>query len=474
MSARDEMGDIQALLKSGFGSLGGMRAVLLQIEDRAAVRPWLDALKPTTVLDAEQALRKNEQLDEVVQLAFTARGLRALGWSDDKLVAFAPEFLDGLAGNERKSHRLGDSGGNAPSEWCWGCGEREPDVLVLLLTHRDRLDAHTTRLEDGARASGFAVLESFASCPSRTTGGPGTEPFGFADGLSQPAIDWDGRVAVHGAANRLYRNTIAAGEFVLGHKNEYGFVADHPVHLGRNGSYLVYRQLEQNVVGFWRWLAKRTGSAEGAVALAERMVGRKRDGHAMAGLPADPDHGFVFDGDPDGLHCPIASHVRRANPRSGDDPNGRKGFLRDLVSSLGFVGEAGQDAVASARFHRLLRRGRSYGAMLEPETAMRLEANPEPTGLHFLCLNASLARQFEFVQDAWIASSAFGGRAGEQDPLLGNRQPLADGSVPDCFRYVDEAGEPRLCTGMPPFVTVRGGAYFFLPGLAGLQALLNL
>jgi deferrochelatase/peroxidase EfeB len=470
MSARDETGDIQALIKGGFGSLGGARFILLQIADRGPALEWLRSIAVTSVRDAERG-----KLAEVVQLAFTARGLRALGWAERDLEAFAPEFLDGLAGDERRSHRLGDSGANAPATWLWGYGAREPDVFVLLLAQRDRLDARASRIEDDARASGLVVLESQASCPSRSDGGPAVEPFGFADGLSQPEIDWDGTVAVHGAANRTYRNRVAAGEFLLGHTNEYGFVADYPQAppLGRNGSYLVYRQLEQDVVGLWRWLATHAGSPERAVALAERMVGRRRDGSALPGLAAASERDFLFDGDPEGIRCPIASHIRRANPRSGDDPNGRRGFLRDLVSSLGFTGTADRDAVASVRFHRLLRRGRPYGAMIDPLQAMGLETMPEPTGLHFLCLNASLARQFEFVQDAWIASPAFGGRAGEQDPLLGNRRPLVDESAPDCFRYVDEQGEPRLCSGMPQFVTVRGGAYFFLPGLRGLQTILG-
>jgi deferrochelatase/peroxidase EfeB len=470
MSARGEIHDIQALLKSGFGSLGAARYILLQIGERVAGARWLGSLGATSVHEAE-----TRRLDEVIQVAFTARGLRALGWRDEDLEAFAPEFLDSLAENERRSHRLGDCGANAPGTWLWGSGTRQPDVLIVLLTHRDRAEERAAEIESGARANGLVVLESFASCPSRDDGGPAVEPFGFADGMSQPDIDWDGRVAVKGPHNREYRNVIAAGEFLLGHANEYDFVAEFPEHppLGRNGSYLVYRQLEQDVVGFWRWLASHTGSAEGALALAEKMVGRRRDGQPLPGLAADDAHGFLFGDDPAGIHCPIASHVRRANPRSGDDPNGRRGFLRDLISSLGFVGSAEADAVASARFHRLLRRGRPYGALLKPEEALSTEAAPEPSGLHFLCLNAALARQFEFVQDAWVSSAAFAGRAGEQDPLLGNREALADGSAPDCFRYVDEHGEPRLCSALPRFVTVRGGAYFFLPGLSGLRTILG-
>jgi Dyp-type peroxidase family len=467
---RDEIGDVQALLRSGFGSLGAARFILLQFGDREAGASWLRGIGVASVDDAQA-----RRLEEVVQVAFTARGLRALGWREHDLEAFAPEFLDGLAGSERRSHRLGDTGANAPEHWQWGSGSREPDVLIMLLSHRAAVDERAAAIEEGARASGLVVLESLASCPSREDGGPAVEPFGFADGLSQPEIDWDGSVAVKGALNRQYRNRIAAGEFVLGHINEYDFVTDYPEEpaIGRNGSYLVYRQLEQDVVGFWRWAASQGGSVEGGVALAERMVGRRRDGRALAGLAGHDEFDFLFDADPAGVHCPIASHIRRSNPRSSDDPNGRRGFVRDLISSLGLNGRAEDDTVASSRFHRLLRRGRPYGALITPEQAIDRDVPLEPTGLHFLCLNASLARQFEFVQAAWIASASFGGRAGEQDPLLGNRAPLADGSSPDRFRYIDERGEPRICSGLPRFVTVRGGAYFFLPGVRGLAAILG-
>jgi hypothetical protein len=133
------------------------------------------------------------------------------------------------------------------------------------------------------------------------------------------------------------------------------------------------------------------------------------------------------------------------------------------------------DAVASARFHRIIRRGRGYGPAVDPIEAMTdtPPADEPEAGLHFICLNASLARQFEFVQGAWIASSYFGGLSCEQDPLMGHRLPDNGGRPTDSFSYSDEAGVPRLLSGLPRFVTVRGGAYFFLPGLSGLSRILG-
>lgn len=471
--AAAEIDDIQALVDRGFGSLRAARYVLLRVVDPAPARAWLRQWNVTSLGAA-----RSQRLPRVAQIAFTATGLRALGFDLDAAPGFAPEFLDGMAGDERRSHRLGDDGESAPRHWDWGAGTREPHVLLVLLAADDAIEALEADLLSALPGSGCALL-----AVNRSNGHVGHEPFGFVDGVSQPALDWDGTLRPGGARDRIYRNRLAMGEVLLGYPNEYGFVTDHPVagEVGRNGSYLVYRQLEQDVRGFWQWLAQVAGP-QGATALAESMVGRTMDGAPLAGLPAsqvegtqDPDNAFTFATDPDGVACPVGAHVRRANPRSSDDPQGRRGFVRDLLSSLGLKGTAMHDAVAAARFHRIVRRGRPYGPVVAPTEAMAsTSASPvEPSGLHFICLNANFARQFEFVQGAWIASPAFAGLSGEADPLLGHRRPAGGGSATDAFSHVDAAGCPRLLSGVPRFVTVRGGAYFFLPGLKGLDVILR-
>ncbi|MEO6093955.1 MAG: hypothetical protein ABIT04_12890 [Novosphingobium sp.] len=470
MAALDEFGDVQALVRSGFGSLGGARYLLLRVADAPSAKHWLAAIEPTRAIEVE---RRNP-LETVLQIAFTRAGLEVLGFDDDDLAAFAPQFLDGMAGDERRSHRLGDAGASAPECWDWGVGQKEPHILLVLLAKGARIADWAARIEAEALAHGCTLLRSLQSCPGREDGINPREPFGFVDGMSQPDVDWNGELPVTGAINRDYRPGIAAGEVLLGHANEYGFVPDHPQArlVGRNGSYLVYRQLAQDVPGFWRWLAAEVGR-EKAIALAERLVGRRIDGRPLAGLDrgGDDANDFLFKSDPDGVACPLGAHIRRTNPRSSDDPLGRRGFIRDLVASVGLEGAAADDAVASARFHRLLRRGRPYGETISPEQAMDPDQPMIEAGLHFLCLNASLARQFEFVQGAWAASPVFGGLSQESDPLLGNREPFPPGCRTDLFRYHDDAGVPRISQRLPRFVTVRGGAYFFLPGIAGLRSI---
>jgi len=114
--------------------------------------------------------------------------------------------------------------------------------------------------------------------------------------------------------------------------------------------------------------------------------------------------------------------------------------------------------------HRILRRGRPYGScLLHPETDPDDGAD---RGLLFLALNASLRRQFEFVQQTWITNPGFGGLYTDRDTLLGS-EPSATVTLP---------GSPvrtRLC-GLPRFVTMRGGGYFFLPGIPALHYLAGL
>jgi deferrochelatase/peroxidase EfeB len=91
----------------------------------------------------------------------------------------------------------------------------------------------------------------------------------------------------------------------------------------------------------------------------------------------------------------------------------------------------------------------------------------EERGLHFLCFNASLSRQFEFVQSNWVQNPAFAGLSSDPDPLLGaNRElpfPATDFTIQGC--------PVRRVRGLPRVVETRGGAYFFMPSRRALAFL---
>ena len=176
------------------------------------------------------------------------------------------------------------------------------------------------------------------------------------------------------------------------------------------------------------------------------------------------------------MRCPFGAHIRRANPRNADFPPGSQGLLTHLKRLLGFgANRPDDDLVSSVRFHRMLRRGREYGPELKPDDAAKPDSRDGiDRGLRFMCLNANIARQFEFVQQAWLMGTKFAGLTEASDPLLGNREAVPGGLAPGTFSAPRETGLSRCLTNMPQFVTVRGGGYFFLPSLRALKYLASI
>ena len=491
-TAFSDYADVQGLLRFGYKHHTESAFALLRVRNRSAARAWLAG---ASVGSAE----KGALPPVVLQIAFGADGLRELGVPDAVSAGFAPEFLAGLGTDANRARRLGDLGVNDPARWQWGGPglEQLPHVLVMVYALPGRLDACRRELE----SHWGIAFDLMRWLPTTDMGG--VEPFGFADGLSQPEIDWAREIPPEDHDRLTYGNVSCLGEFLLGYPNEYGRYTTRPLlepagaaahlpraedapdraDLGRNGSYLVLRTLKQDVPGFWRYVdAQSGGDAAQRKQLAEAMVGRRMDGQPLvppsdapiAGVDGDPaaraKNGFTFDDDVAGLRCPVGAHIRRANPRNPDLPAGTTGLFSRAIRMLGFDADVlHADAVASVRFHRMLRRGREYGVRLSMSEALSGRAPQVDTGLHFVCLCADLARQFEFVQGAWIAGTKFAALPHEGDPLLGNRLSAPD--QPDTARFtMPRAGCPnRVVDGMPPFIEVVGGAYFFLPGVRALR-----
>lgn len=487
--------DLQGLLRFAHGQLSEACFLLLNVIDAEAARSWLRAAPVTTAATAKPLP------EHALQIAFTAPGLLELGLAESIIDGFSEEFIAGMASDANRSRRLGDVGNNSPCQWDWGGGEAAiPHLAVMLYARPDGLDAWREQTQGQEFSTAFRVQATLKTAAR----GP-QEPFGFADGISQPTIDWQGSISTDVHERDRYANLLAAGELVLGYPNEYGLYTARPLldpelvpsaqqlpvaedqpelnDLGRNGTYLVLRQLAQDVPGFWQFVDREANSdVEQRERLAAAMVGRQRDGTPLANPAREPIVGsggdgprskanqFNFDADPHGQRCPIGAHIRRANPRTGDFPVGVSGMLSRLIRTLGFGRRhPHDDLIASARFHRILRRGRAYGPTLAPEDAVKADAAADERGLHFVCLAANIVRQFEFVQNAWAMSAKFAGLATESDPLLGNREPLLSGEASDRFTMPQADAPARCLKNLPQFVSVRGGAYFFMPGISALR-----
>ncbi len=489
--------DVQGLVRYGYAHMTAARFLLLRVADPRAARAWLRAAPVTT------ATRTVPRPTTALQVAFTREGLQALGVPAGILEGFSAEFLSGMAGEESRSRRLGDVGASSPSGWQWGGPDKVPHLLVLLYAEPGQLERWTEAVTRDPWPAAFQVLPS--PLPALLDG---VEPFGFVDGISQPVLDWERSRAIDGRDLLEYGNVLSLGEVLLGYPNEYGKYTDRPLvdrqddrgarlppaddaperrDLGRNGSYLVVRQLRQDVRGFWQFLRRQAnGDPEAGRVLAEAMVGRALAGDPLLEVggrpipgvdPRDPDevryNQFTFDSDVHGTRCPLGAHLRRANPRNADLPGGPAGLIGRLIRTLGFGRKSfREDAIASTRFHRILRRGREYGPVPPVEAARQQGGVGDgECGLYFIGLNGNIGRQFEFVQSAWMMGSKFGGLAEESDPLVGGREPIPGCPVTSTFSLPQASGLRRRLTGLPQFVTVRGGAYFFLPGLRALRYL---
>jgi Dyp-type peroxidase family len=342
--------------------------------------------------------------------------------------------------------------GDDTSAWIFGGPQHEEIHAVLMLYARTEpsLASLVARHEGDLAAAGARVLrrDEGRLFPDNH------EHFGFHDGISQPLVS--------GGPRRLRnRETpLAPGELLLGYVDAYGETTPSPAprgfDFGRNGTFVVYRVLRQDVAAFWTAMYDRARPRPGesvddaAVRLGASLVGRWPGG---APLAVHPDRDVARDGslndfgyareDGGGFKCPFGAHVRRANPRDMLAPSAKESLV-----------EVGR--------HRLFRRGRPYGPPLaSPRSTWRVDDGIE-RGLVFIALCASLRRQFEFIQQTWVQSPKFAGLYDERDPMIG--------TSPDSVRRFTLQAEPvrRCLVDLPSFVSVRGGAYFFMPGLRAL------
>ena len=459
-----EKEEISALAFGGLPEFEHAHCLLIHFSEQAEARAWARGVSGLVGYGEHVQLE-----DRTLIAAFTADGLRALGLDECALDTFPAAFQQGMTAPGR-ARALGDGD---TRDWLWGGQGAERGVHAALILYarsaadlREYLEEQRLVLAEHGHRLVFEV-------PLRRTGRVNVEPFGFRDGVSQPIM----RGSKQWAKAEDAMHVVEPGELVLGYRDNLGNLSPTPCDrgddLGRNSSFLVIRQLEQHVQAFRDYVAAQAAALrnnprapgfEGADFehwIAARMVGRWRDGSSLvryqhpppqerAGAPAGlaaprpgergsedwrPDNDFQFGReDPVGMRCPLGAHIRRANPRDSFDPGS-------------------ETQLSITNRHRILRVGRVY----EP-------ANGADPGLLFMCVNADIERQFEFLQQTWILGQNFHGLDDEIDPLVGHRGPRDSMSIPM------PRGPLRL-RGLARFVTTRGGGYFFLPSRSALRAL---
>jgi Dyp-type peroxidase family len=441
-----DAGDLQGGIVRGYGQrFAFARHLFARVRAPRAARAFLAALADPVTTEEEWAAHPATTLN----VALSYRALAALEVPAWILDGFPDEVRTGMAA---RAGRLGDDPGT------WEHDLRDLEVLVIVHAQSaEGLDAESGRWERELRAQGSGLELSYVQ-PAALLGDQ-REHFGFTDGFSQPAIEGVAREDVRGQGIAYKRvpwwpwartqwRAIKPGEFVLGYEDEdRGPAPAPPAPFDRNASYMVWRKLHQDVAGFRAQLAEQAGRLElDEELVAAKLVGRWRDGSPLALRPDAPDpalgndkrraNDFRYGDDALGLRCPRGAHVRRTNPRD----------------ALGWEGRL------TAR-HRILRRGMPYGPAL-PEGS---DDDGEPRGLLFVCMQASIARQFEIVQSQWCNDGNAFGLGREADPITGP----ANGTV----RHIIEGDPPRVVAPLRSHVECRGGEYLVVPSIRALRAL---
>jgi len=432
-----EFEDIQHILLTRVPALTG-RYEFLTFHSAEGGRAWLAEIIGT-VQSSTQVRASVENDKRWVTVAFTWNGLRALGVDEASLATFPLEFRQGMAA---RAEIIGDTGANQPGNWVGGLANPDLHAIVILFardkTERERCQAEYQKLV--ARCEGVEALSSLdleATPPFDYA----HDHFGYRDRMSQPVIEGSGEEPTPGTGAPL-----KAGEFILGYPDEDGPPANlpQPEILSCNGSYMAYRRLQEHVGAFRDFLRRHGRTPEEQELVAAKLMGRWRSGAPLVLAPDrdDPELGadrqrnnnFNYKQmDPIGYAVPLGSHMRRMNPR---------------------------DTAANVNRRRIIRRGATYG----PPLAENAPEDGVERGIAAFVICASLIRQFEFLQNVWANDRNFHELGNERDPIIGNQDGTLDFKIP-------KRPIRKTITGLPAFTTVRGGAYFFLPGIKALRYL---
>jgi Dyp-type peroxidase family len=443
--------DIQGLVLRGY-NLPFARYVFLHFEDGARARALIGRLLHGITTGQRWDAGKPES---TLNIAFTHRGLAALDLPLATLLSFPVEFQQGM---KRRAEILGDTGVNAPERWdeLW----RKDRVHAWLAINGQSMEAVERRHaelvgmiwetgaaeEVGSQDAAAIMADGKASTK---------EHFGFTDGFGNPDFIGVERSAQSGQGKLKEDGTwapLATGELLLGYADEAGElpVAPLPHILASNGTFMVYRKLHQNVNTFRTYLREYGAQyGGGPEKLAAKFVGRWQDGTPLELSPDRPDHAivqdrnrsvnFTYGKDPEGTRCPVGAHVRRVHPRDAFGFNGR------LINR-----------------RRITRRGLPYG---RPAAENEPVSDTDERGIIFIALNASLSRQFEFIQQQWIEYGNDARQGNDKDMLMGNHGGHGKFVVQG---DTTATNPPFICSHLPNFVELRGGDYFFVPSITAL------
>jgi len=366
-------------------------------------------------------------------------------------------FRNGMKNQENGVFsKLLDLDNEDPPVASWEPGfQQEIHALVTLADDQlSVVDTHVARLEASLLdVVGIVARESGNTLRRKKEP---VEHFGYFDGISQPIFtkpDLDKARAQN--PNFDTWNPGARLNLVL---------VDDPLTTAVDafGSYLVYRKLAQDVALFAtriKRLATDLGVDDNLA--GAYTVGRFKDGTpvALAKQATAPGefsktNDFDFAGDDSGARCPFHAHIRKTNPRGTTPLTSLEGEKR----------------------RRIARRGIPYGPPVTGAADnLPNDDNPAtPRGLLFLCFQANIEDQFEFIQRTWVDNKHFPTSVLTNGLLQHDTgdDPLIGQDPDEAQRWPKKWGERQKKTiNVEAAVTLRGGEYFFAPSIPFLTAL---
>ena len=406
-------------------------------------RKWLAELLPT-VGNAKGVLNASDEDMRWVTIAFTHNGLRALGVDEKSLATFPEPFRQGMAA---RSKMLGDTGENHPDNWQDKMASPELHAVIILFAKDkdERVRCENKHKEYLTRNPGVEVMSTLlleAVPPFDYV----HEHFGYRDRLTTPVIEGMGVEATPGS-----HSPSKPGEFILGYPDESGEMQPlpKPEILTKNGSYLAYRKMQEHVGRFRDYLKANGKTEEEQELVAAKLMGRwRKSGAPLVLCPEKDDKEIGMDDkrnnnfdyekmDPYGYACPVGSHIRRMNVRDTKVSN-----------------------IMNKRL--IIRRGGTYGPHLPDD----VPEDGKERGIAVFAGCADIARQFEFLISVWSNEKEFM-ELDERDPFCGTQDGTLDFTIP-------KRPIKKKLKGIPAFTNLRGGAYFFLPGIKALKYLSEL
>jgi Dyp-type peroxidase family len=369
-----------------------------------------------------------------------------------------------IGGMKSRAEKLKDTGVNSPENWDEPYKSKEIDALFIIAGDQENdVDNFAIQLVAEAAQIGCVCVGMEIGKALFNEQGKQVEHFGFRDGISQPLIRGFDK-----HDRKVYIDEFDPEDFIL-----FG-LKDNPatgekLSWANHGSFLVFRKLEQDVMGFWDEMIAASNARSVELCenkadpeekfikpeeLAAMFVGRWKSGAPLVESPHfDPVrpeqsdfndflycHKSNLDGksyDPEGQVTPIFSHIRVANSRDDDIEGGGKSPAQNRKAN---------------NMHRILRRGIPYG----PPWARDAETNSDNRrGMLFLCYQRDIEQQFEHIQTSWWRQDII-----YKDKKHGCIIDLLAGASPKYFSM-----------GLERWVETKGGGYFFSPSIHALQHL---